>query len=215
MIGINTAIVAAGQGIGFAIPINEAKCVMGQLIARGKVMRGWLGIVIQDVTDELAASFGVRESEGVLVADVMKGGPGEAAGLQARRRHRELGGTKIREVPDLQRRVANVAPGQTIAPRVIRDRAPSKPQRAASARCRPTTPRSPPWRPGPRASGCRSEPLAPDTAERLGLPFTHGLLVTDVATGGPGRPRGPAARRRHPGSRPPARPGRPRRCRRR
>src|SRR6185503_14056143 len=82
VIGINTAIVASGQGIGFSIPINEVRLVMGQLIARGKVTRGWLGIVIQDLTDELATSFGVREREGVLVADVMKGGPGEAAGLK-------------------------------------------------------------------------------------------------------------------------------------
>jgi len=68
VIGINTAIVAAGQGIGFSIPINQAKDVMQQLITRGKVVRGWLGIVIQDVTDQLAGSFGVKEREGVLVA---------------------------------------------------------------------------------------------------------------------------------------------------
>src|SRR5256886_14300868 len=80
VIGINTAIVAAGQGIGFSIPINEAKAVMAQLIAKGRVVRGWLGVVIQDVTDELASSFGVKEREGVLVADVMKGGPAGTAG---------------------------------------------------------------------------------------------------------------------------------------
>src|SRR5437879_8605988 len=80
VIGINTAIVAAGQGIGFSIPINQAKEVMRQLIASGRVVRGWLGIAIQDVTDELAGTFGVRE--GVLVAEVMKGGPAEAAGVR-------------------------------------------------------------------------------------------------------------------------------------
>src|SRR5438876_1345055 len=80
VIGINTAIVASGQGIGFSIPINEAKAVMAQLIASGRVVRGWLGIAIQDVTDELAGTFGVKE--GVLVAEVMKGGPAEAAGVR-------------------------------------------------------------------------------------------------------------------------------------
>src|SRR5437879_4217112 len=80
VIGINTAIVAAGQGIGFAIPANMAREVMRQLIASGRVVRGWLGIAIQDVTDELAGTFGVRE--GVLVAEVMKGGPAEAAGVR-------------------------------------------------------------------------------------------------------------------------------------
>jgi serine protease Do len=186
VIGINTAIVAAGQGIGFSIPINEAKSVMGQLIARGKVVRGWLGIVIQDVTDELASSFGVREREGVLVSDVMKGGPGEVAGLRPGDVIVDLGGTKIREVPDLQRRVASVAPGQTVAVGVVRDR---KPQRlsvrvgemptddAATAEAEMDA--------GPEGFGLQIEPLAPDTAERLGLSFNQGLLVTDVASGGP------------------------------
>ena len=186
VIGINTAIVAAGQGIGFSIPINEAKAVMGQLIARGKVVRGWLGIAIQDVTDELAGSFGVSEREGVLVADVIKGGPGEAAGLRPGDVIVELGGTKIREVPDLQRRVANVAPGQMVAVGVVRDRAPQRltvrvgempTDDAATAEAEIDI--------GPEGFGLQVEPLAPDTAERLGLSFSQGLLVTDVAAGGP------------------------------
>jgi S1-C subfamily serine protease len=185
VVGINTAIVAAGQGIGFSIPINEAKSVMGQLIARGKVVRGWLGIAIQDVTDELAASFGVREREGVLVADVMKGGPAEAAGLRAGDVIVELSGVKIREVPDLQRRVAAVAPGQTVPVRVVRE---GKPQRldvriGEMPAEDPTAPVS--VDPEPEGFGLQIEALAPDAAERLGVPFSQGLLVTDVATGGP------------------------------
>src|SRR5437899_1404950 len=113
VIGINTAIVAAGQGIGFSIPINQAREAMRQLIASGRVVRGWLGIAIQDVTDELASSVGVKEREGVLVADVMKGGPAETAGLRAGDVVVELDGTRIREVPDLQRRIAGVAPGRS------------------------------------------------------------------------------------------------------
>jgi serine protease Do len=185
VIGINTAIVASGQGIGFSIPISEARLVMGQLIARGKVTRGWLGIVIQDITDELATSFGVREREGVLVADVMKGGPGEVAGLRPGDVIVQLGVTKIREVPDLQRRVANVAPGQSIGLGVIREGVPQRlnvrvgempADETATAEVDA----------GPEGFGLQVEPLGPDTAERLGLPFSHGLLVTDVATGGPG-----------------------------
>src|SRR5262247_1404127 len=68
VIGVNTAIVSSGQGIGFAIPINMVRDIMTQLIDKGRVVRGWLGVVIQDVTDELSGSFGVREREGVLVA---------------------------------------------------------------------------------------------------------------------------------------------------
>jgi Do/DeqQ family serine protease len=185
VIGINTAIVAAGQGIGFSIPITEAKAVMSQLIARGKVVRGWLGIVIQDVTDELASSFGVRERDGVLVSDVMKGGPGEAAGLRPGDVIVDLAGAKIREVPDLQRRVANVAPGQTVAVGVIRDR---KPQRLSVRVGEMPTEDSvaeAELDAGPDGFGLQVEPLGPDTAERLGLSFDRGLLVTDVAAGGP------------------------------
>jgi len=186
VIGINTAIVAAGQGIGFSIPINEAKAVMRQLIARGKVVRGWLGIAIQDVTDELAGSFGVREREGVLVADVMKGGPGEAAGLRPGDVIVELGGTKIREVPDLQRRVANVAPGQMVAVGVVRDGAPQRlTVRVGEMPADDTATAEAEVEAGPEGFGLQVEPLAPDTAERLGLSFSQGLLVVDVATGGP------------------------------
>jgi Do/DeqQ family serine protease len=184
VIGINTAIVAAGQGIGFSIPINEAKTVMGQLIARGKVARGWLGIVIQDVTDELASSFGVRERDGVLVADVMKGGPGETAGLRSGEVIVDLGGTRLREVPDLQRRVANVAPGQTMAVGVVRDRAPHRVQvRVGEMPTEETTTAE--LEAAPDGFSLQIEPLAPDTADRLGLAFSHGVLVTDVAGGGP------------------------------
>jgi serine protease Do len=186
VIGINTAIVAAGQGIGFSIPINEAKSVMAQLIARGKVVRGWLGIAIQDVTDELASSFGVREREGVLVADVMKGGPGEAAGLRPGDVIVDLGGTKIREVPDLQRRVANVAPGQTVAVGVVRDRKPQRLSvRVGEMPADDATAANVDVEVAPEGFGLQVEPLAPDTAERLGLSFSQGLLVTDVASGGP------------------------------
>jgi Do/DeqQ family serine protease len=185
VIGINTAIVAAGQGIGFSIPINEAKTVMAQLIARGKVVRGWLGIVIQDVTDELASSFGVREREGVLVADVMKGGPGEAAGLRPGDVIVELGGTRIREVPDLQRRVANVAPGQTVAIGVVRDRASQRVQVRVGEMPTEEATADAGLEAAPEGFGLQVEPLAPDTADRLGLAFSHGLLVTDVAGGGP------------------------------
>jgi serine protease Do len=185
VIGINTAIVAAGQGIGFSIPINEAKAVMGQLIARGKVTRGWLGIAIQDLTDDLASSFGVREREGVLVADVMKGGPAEAAGLRPGDVIVQLGPTKIREVPDLQRRVANVAPGQTVALGVVRDRAPQRVE-VRVGEMPAEDPTAAEADAGPEGFGLQVEPLAPDMAERLGLSFSHGLLVTDVASGGPG-----------------------------
>jgi serine protease Do/serine protease DegQ len=184
VIGINTAIVASGQGIGFSIPINEAKAVMGQLIARGRVVRGWLGIVIQDVTDELAGTFGVREREGVLVADVMKGGPAEGGGVRPGDVVVEFGGTKIREVPDLQRRVANVTPGQTVRLVVVRD---SKPVPVTvivgEMPIEDATPVA--VESGTDGFGLRAEALSADLAERLKVPYTRGVVVLEVAAGGP------------------------------
>lgn len=82
VIGINTAIIASGQGIGFAIPISMAKNFIPQLIEKGKVARGYLGIGIQDVTPELAKSFGLSTEMGALIANVYPGGPANKAGIQ-------------------------------------------------------------------------------------------------------------------------------------
>ncbi len=179
VIGINTAIVATGQGIGFSIPINMAKDVMRQLIAQGRVVRGWLGIVIQDVTDELASSFGVNEREGVLVTDVMRGGPAESAGLRPGDVITELSGGRITEVPELQKRVAAVPPGESITLTVVRDRNPV----AVTVRLGEM--------PGEEAVvasegadgsfGLTVEPVGPELAERLGLQSPLGIVVAEVA----------------------------------
>jgi len=180
VVGINTAIVASGQGIGFAIPANMARDVMKQLIAGGRVVRGWLGIVIQDVTDELASSFGVRERQGVLIADVMKGGPAEVAGVRAGDVVVQFAGETVREVPELQRRVAAVTPGQSVTLVVVRDEA-RLPMTVAVAEMptdEPAAARSDAmW-------GLTIEPLpADDPATLLGRSFSRGVVITEVAPG--------------------------------
>ena len=82
VIGINTAIINFAQGIGFAIPSNMAKQVLQQLVAQGRVVRGWLGVGIQPLTPELAKKFGVSENEGVLVNEVFEKDPAAAAGIK-------------------------------------------------------------------------------------------------------------------------------------
>jgi Do/DeqQ family serine protease len=183
VIGINTAIVAAGQGIGFAIPINEARGVMAQLMSKGRVVRGWLGVVIQDVTDELASSFGVREREGVLVADVMKGGPAEAAGLRPGDVVVELNRTRVREVPDLQRRVAGVAPGERVRVVIVRDGA-RQPLTVTIGEMPADEPNAL-VQAGADDFGLQVEALSPGAMARLDLPVAHGVLVVEVAAGGP------------------------------
>src|SRR5437870_3261099 len=154
---------------------------MRQLIASGRVVRGWLGIAIQDVTDELAGTFGVKE--GVLVAEVMKGGPAEAAGVRQGDVIVELNGAPIKEVPELQRRVAAVAPGQPVRLKVIRERKPV----ALSVTVTEMPAEEPvlAGAPDEESWGLGVEPLSGEAAAQLGLTIAGGLLVTDVVTGGP------------------------------
>src|SRR5437773_4867237 len=182
VIGINTAIVAAGQAIGFSIPINQAKEVMRQLIASGRVVRGWLGIASQDVAGGLAGTFGVKE--GVLVAEVMKGGPAEAAGVRQGDVIVELNGAPIKEVPELQRRVAAVAPGQPVRLKVIRERKPV----ALSVTVTEMPAEEPvlAGAPDDESWGLSVEPLTGEAALQLNLGISGGLLVTDVVAGSPG-----------------------------
>jgi serine protease Do len=83
IIGINTAIINFAQGIGFAIPSKMVQEVVPQLIAKGKVSRGWLGVGIQAVTEDLASQFHLEREEGVLVNEVFEGEPAQKAGIQA------------------------------------------------------------------------------------------------------------------------------------
>jgi serine protease Do len=120
VIGINTAIVATGQGIGFAIPINLAKEIMEQLIKTGQVTRGWLGVVIQPLTEELAEQFGVKPGAGVLIADVVEGGPADEAGAKTGDVVEMFAGMSVTDVRQLQRLVASIRPGKSVQVKVKR-----------------------------------------------------------------------------------------------
>jgi len=121
VVGINTAIVASGQGIGFAIPINLAKAIADQLIRSGEVRRGWLGVRIQELTPELAEAFGVQRTNGALVTDVMAETPAAAAGIERGDIILRFGGKEVRGVRDLQLKVASTPTGSAAEVVVLRD----------------------------------------------------------------------------------------------
>jgi Do/DeqQ family serine protease len=122
VVGVNTAIVASGQGIGFAIPINLAKLVADQLISSGEVTRGWLGVSIQPLDAELAASFGLDRVTGALVTRVLHGTPAEKAGLQRGDVLLSFDGKPVRSVKELQLLVASSPLGKDLPVEVLRER---------------------------------------------------------------------------------------------
>ena len=121
VIGINTAINPAGQGIGFAIPINLAGRVKDQLVDKGRVVRGYLGVVPQEITADMAEGLGMKGGAGVIVAKVQEGTPAEKAGLQAGDVITKLDGKPVRSVKDFRQMVADAAVGSAIKVTVLRD----------------------------------------------------------------------------------------------
>ena len=121
VIGINTAIVAAGQGIGFAIPIAMAKPIFTQIMQKGTVSRGYMGVTIQPVTEDLARSFGLKQARGALVNDVIKGGPAQKAGIRQGDVITAFNGSEVKDPSHLQRLVAEQGVGRTARVTLIRD----------------------------------------------------------------------------------------------
>jgi len=122
VVGINTAIIASATGIGFAIPINLAEGIIAQLKTEGEVTRGWLGVAIQDLTDEMADYYGLKERRGVLVADVFKGDPADVAGIRAKDIILAVNGQKIETSRQLTSMIAGLKVGENAEVEVFRDR---------------------------------------------------------------------------------------------
>ncbi|MCG6536214.1 MAG: trypsin-like peptidase domain-containing protein, partial [Syntrophales bacterium LBB04] len=114
VIGINTAIVAAGQGIGFAIPINTARLITSQLKEKGTVTRGWVGLTLQSLSPEIAQHFGIKETSGILVSDVLPGGPADNAGIQRGDVITNFNDKEVRNASDLSRLVAETPIGKIV-----------------------------------------------------------------------------------------------------
>lgn len=124
LIGINTAIFSRSggyQGIGFAVPSNMVRSVMDNLIKKGKVVRGWLGVSIQEINPELAKQFGLKTLKGALVADVLSGSPAERAGLKRGDVILSLNGKGVDDVSQLRNNIAQTAVGTHVKLGVLRD----------------------------------------------------------------------------------------------
>lgn len=121
VIGINTAVDARAQGIGFAIPINTAKGIIRQIIETGGVTVGWIGVGLADLRPEVAQALGLKNGEGAFLQEVMPGGPAAKAGLRASDAIVELDGKKISSAHDLASTVRGIAVGSTVPLKFVRD----------------------------------------------------------------------------------------------
>jgi len=124
LIGINTAILSrsgGNQGIGFAVPVNIARDVMGSLVKDGHVTRGYLGVMIQDVNPALEKEFKLKDTQGALVSDVTPKSPAEKAGFQSGDLIREFNGKKVTDSRHLKLEVARIQPGETVPVKILRD----------------------------------------------------------------------------------------------
>jgi serine protease Do len=121
VVGINTAIVAQGQGIGFAIPVNSARGIIAQLKEHGEVTRGWLGVGIQDLTPELAEYYGIKDQKGVLVTEVFKGDPADPAGIKPKDVIIAVDEKPVDSARDLSTAVAGIPAGRRTKITFIRE----------------------------------------------------------------------------------------------
>jgi serine protease Do len=184
VVGINTAIIASGQGIGFAIPINMAKEIAPQLQKRGHVTRGLLGVAIQDVTPELAKSLGLKESRGALVSQVVPGGPADKAGIEQGDVIVNFDGRPVGDSKELPRIVAATTVGKAVTVKLLRDGKEIERQtkvgemeeeKTSAAAKSPVHP----------SLGVTVQNMTPQIAREFGLKKSAGVVVTGVEPGSP------------------------------
>jgi serine protease Do len=184
LIGINTAIVSRSggyQGIGFAIPIDLADKIMGQLIAHGEVRRGLLGIGIDEVSAELADALGLDSRQGVLVTSVLEDLPAAAAGLQTYDVIREVDGESTDTPAALRNQIAHTSPGTKVHLKILRDgRERSFTVELASLDEEANVPTAPTEPREAEKLGMAVQELTDEVAQRLGLDGENGVLVAQV-----------------------------------
>ncbi len=186
VVGVNTAINPGATGIGFAIPINLAKNVAGALISEGKVVRGYLGVIPQEITQQLAEARGLNVTKGIMIASVEDGTPADDAGLEPGDVVLSFAGVKIIDVPQFRRVVAGVAPGVEIEIEILRDgHQESLKTELAERPGTPAAERKPEPEARPEWFGIDVVEVDDPAARELDARADEGVLVTGVDSGGP------------------------------
>jgi serine protease Do len=191
VIGMNSAIASSvGQyaGVGFAIPSNMIKALLVNLTNGQKIVRGQLGIGIQDVTRELASQFGMAEPRGVLISQITKDSPAARAGMKTGDVIVRFAGVEVRDGRHLRNLVASTAPGTKVPLELIRDGKPLTLTATVEKQASEDSPEAPsPEPPGSRLEklGVAVQPLTPQLARQLRVDVTRGVVITDVAEDSP------------------------------
>jgi len=189
VVGINSAIKASGQGISFAIPINMVKTLVPMLGA-GKIQRSWLGVMLQEITAELAESLGLSKPVGALVAEVVPKSPAAEANIQVGDVIVRFDGKEIRKSSELPWLVSSAGVGRTVDVVIVRD----KRERAVRVTLAelPATAGAGPAKTGSTGAatsvagaGLKVVDLTPALRERHKIQATEGVLVVEVDEGGP------------------------------
>jgi|SRR5579863_2561243 len=192
LIGINTAIFTRSggyMGIGFAVPSNMARSVMDSLIKTGKVVRGWLGISIQEVTPKLAKEFGLPEAKGALVGEVLPKSPAERAGLKRGDILLEVNGKPIENTGQLRNLVADIPVGHKVKIKFFRDQKTQEIEATIEEQPKeigkqPEKGEESPEPTSNALSGVEVRNLTPEITGELGLPSdVQGVVVDRIETG--------------------------------
>ena len=188
LVGINAAITTgsgSSAGVGFAIPINMARNVMDQLIKNGKVVRGWMGMTIQDLTPDLAEGMGLNGREGALVIDVKPAAPAAEAGLRRGDVITAVNGHVVGSNAELRNRISATEPGTKVSLAVIRDGKDRIVDATLGALPGSATRRGavPGGGEEEKAIGLSVRPLTPDLARRLGYEDEEGVIIAAVEAG--------------------------------
>jgi serine protease Do len=187
LIGINTAIFSTSGGyigIGFAIPSDMATNIMDSIIKNGKVIRGWLGISIQDLSPDLAKSFNTKEQTGALVSGVMEGSPADKAGLKRGDLIIELDGKTVTDSTSLRNRVSALAPGTKIGIKIVRNGNQQSLTATLAELSDKTTEKRTEYKNS--LKGVTVQELTAGLREKLAVPENlNGVVVTDISPDSP------------------------------